>query len=89
MAASDTGWSVAQTQAYGADRAWPDILAALQAGAVLHRPSGMRDYYTQGLAPGDRGNGRCLYAARVKKLEREGVLMRIGVDTYGLIGDGT
>jgi hypothetical protein len=49
----------------------------------------MRDYYTQGLAPGDRGNGRCLYAARVKKLEREGVLMRIGVDTYGLIGDGT
>lgn len=84
MSAPDTGETVAQIQARGADRAWPDILNALQAGAVLRRPVRMTDFYTIGLPPGDKRNGRCLFASRVKKLEREGVLVRVGVDTYGL-----
>lgn len=84
MSAPDAGESTASIQARAADRVWPDVKNALLAGAVLRRPSGMKDFYTEGLPSDDRRNGRCLYATRVKKLERDGTLVRIGVDTYGL-----
>lgn len=79
---NDLGESVASINARMADTAWPMILEQLQAGARLERPAKLRDYYTTGLPD---LYCRCLPAARVKKLEREGVLQRIGVDTYGLV----
>lgn len=84
MSASETGETAAQHVARVYDQVWPDIKNALLAGAVLQRPMGMKDFYTVGLEPGDRRNGRCLMTPRVKKLERDGVLVRVGVDTYGL-----
>lgn len=85
---NDAGETVAQINSRSDDRSWPDVLSALQDGAELHRPVGLRDYYTQGLGPMDRRNGRKLHAARVRKLEKSGVLQRIGVDTYGLAPTG-
>lgn len=87
MSTSDTGETAAQHAARISDKAWPDIKGALKAGAVLRRPMGMKDYYTVGLEPGDRRNGRCLFASRVKKLEQAGTLVRVGVDTYRLGDD--
>lgn len=78
---NDLGESVASINARMADTAWPMILEQLQGGARLERPAKLRDYYTTGL-PGIFC--RCLPVARVKKLEKEGVLQRIGVDLYGL-----
>lgn len=66
------------------DAAWPLVQDALRAGAVLQRPSRMRDFYTYGLQPPDRRNGVLLTAGRVRQLELKGVLKRVGVDTYTL-----
>ena len=86
MSASDTGESVAAAGRRHDDRVWPDIKNALLAGAVLRRPSGMKGFYTEGLPMPDARNGRCLYAAGVKRREKSGELVRVGVDTYGLGG---
>ncbi len=74
----DTGETVAQANARRDDAGWANVRADLEAGFFLQRPAKMRDFYTT--AP----FRRVLGASRVAKLEREGVLTRIGVDTYGL-----
>ena len=84
MTAPETGESTASIVRRMADRNWPDIQNALLAGAVLRRPVRMTDFYTEGLPSGDRRNGRCFPATHVKRLEKQGVLVRVGVDTYGL-----
>lgn len=70
-----TGDSTAEIYGRSNDRAWMAVLPLLQAGAALRRePTGY--YYVDG-----RGG---LTPARIKRLERDGVLRRIGVDTYAL-----
>ena len=77
----DTGESMAAMHRRSDDREWPRVLAALEAGATLVRPHRLRDYYVdRGQGP---GNGM-LTAARVRKLEHDGMLRRVGVDRYGL-----
>lgn len=70
-----TGDSTAEIYGRLNDRAWAIVFPMLQAGAALRRePTGY--YYAEG-----RGG---LTPARIKRLERDGVLRRIGVDTYAL-----
>lgn len=87
MSTDDTGESTASINRRQDERAWPDIESALRDGATLYRPPRLRDFYTRGLNPKDRREGRCLSAARVRRLVNEGVLMRVGVDEYGLTED--
>lgn len=69
------------------DMSWPAVLGLLREGAMLFRPTRMRDYYTwprpgMGFVP-----GHCITVSRVKQLEADGVLMSIGADQYGLSPD--
>ncbi len=75
MANTDTGESTASIVRATNLRGWDQILPLLRAGRPLRRESTGR-YYVD-------GNGS-LTAACVARLEREGVLRRIGVDTYAL-----
>ena len=82
--APETGESTASIKRRADDMAWPDIESGLVAGGQLYRPYRLRDYAVRGLPDKDRRNGRMLSATAVKRLEREGKLRQIGVDTYGL-----
>lgn len=60
----------------------------LRGGAVLFRPTKMRDYYTWPAHPGaPYVEAMGLTATRVKNLASNGVLLNIGVDRYGLNPD--
>jgi hypothetical protein len=81
---SETGESTASIRARGDQTNWPHVESALRDGAELQRPMGLRDYYTRGLADRDPRNGRGITAAMVRRLEADGVIARVGVDTYKL-----
>lgn len=76
----ETGESSAAINARADDAAWRTVLPMLQAGRPLVRPVRCRDYYVDGAGG--------LTAARVKRLEREGVIRRVGGDTYALVSGG-
>lgn len=81
VSAPETGESTASIIARGDDADWPHVKAALEAGATLLRPSRLDRYYVaRDLAIGSRS----LSKTRVKRLEREGVLVHVGVDRYAL-----
>src|SRR5690554_3485355 len=85
---SDTGESTAAINRRMDDATWPTVLGQLGSGAILFRPSGMRDYYTWPARPGaEYVEATGLTAARVKRLATDGVLINIGVDRYGLNPD--
>lgn len=82
---SETGESTAATNRRLDEMAWPKVLGLLRAGAVLFRPSGMRDYYTWPAHPGaGYVYAECLTASGVKRRAAEGVLISSGVDRYSL-----
>ena len=71
-----TGESTAAIYARMNDRAWQTMLPLMRAGAALKRER-TGSYYADG-----RGG---ITAARVKRLERDGVIRRVGIDTYALV----
>jgi hypothetical protein len=78
----DAGESTASINARGDDASWPSVLAELQTGATLLRVPKLRRAYA------DRGNGPYgpgISEARIRKLERAGVLRNAGVDRYALV----
>lgn len=82
---NETGESVASVNRRLDEMAWPKVLGLLRAGAVLFRPSGMRDYYTWPAHPGAGFvEGHCLTASGTKRRATEGVLISSGVDRYSL-----
>jgi len=62
----------------------PRVLAALQGGATIYRPAGLTRYYTQCKDDRDPNEGLGLFATTVKRLEKAGTLVHVGVDRYGL-----
>ena len=62
---------------------WPAIESALESGATLYRPSGLSRYFVVDRYDNSLNTGG-LSPASVKRLEREGVLVCVGVDRYGL-----
>ncbi len=87
---SDTGESTASVNRRLDEMSWPKVLGLLRAGAVLFRPSGMRDYYTWPAHPGaGYVEGHCLTASGVKRRATDGVLISSGVDRYSLNPDWT
>jgi len=76
-APTETGESSAAIYSRMDDDTWAKLLPMLQAGKKLVRPSRSRSYYIDG----DGG----LSATRVKKLQQEGVIRLVGVDTYALV----
>lgn len=84
----DTGESSATIKRRMDDMTWPKVLGLLKSGAILFRPSGMRDYYTWPARPGAAYvEATCLTATGVKNRAAEGVLLNIGVDRYGVNPD--
>ena len=82
---SDTGESTASVNRRLDEMAWPRVLGLLRTGAVLFRPSGMRDYYTWPAHPGaGYVYAECLTASGVKRRATEGTLISSGVDRYSL-----
>lgn len=79
--APETGESTRSIHKRMDDQAQPRVLEFLKAGATLFRPTRLRNYY---IDKGDGPTGPMLTAARVKKLEAQGVLRLVGVDRYGL-----
>lgn len=85
MVMSETGETTASVNRRLDDMAWPKVLGLLRAGAVLFRPSGMRDYYTWPAHPGaGYVYAECLTASGVKRRATDGVLISSGVDRYSL-----
>lgn len=80
----ETGESTAAINARGDANSWPRVLAALQGGATIYRPSGLKSFYTQCRDDRDPNEGLGISAAMVKRLEKDGVLVRVGVDRYGI-----
>lgn len=81
----DAGETAASIVARGDDEAWPYIERELRAGATLLRlPKLKRAYCHRGVEPYGRG----ISDARVRKLERDGVIRHIGVDRYALAEGG-
>lgn len=81
MPRADAGETAAAIVRRSDDEAWQSIQTELRAGATLLRVPKLRRAYA------DRGNGPYgsgISDARVRKLERTGVLRFIGVDRYGL-----
>lgn len=75
MSTPATGESSAAIYGRMNDRGWAAVLPLLKAGGTLRRElSGY--YYIDG-----RGG---ITPARIRKLERDGVLRRVGVDAYAL-----
>lgn len=82
---SETGETTASLNQRLDEMAWPKVLGLLRAGAVLFRPSGMRDYYTWPAHPGaGYVYAECLTASGVKRRATDGVLISSGVDRYSL-----
>lgn len=82
---SETGETTASLNQRLDEMAWPKVLGLLRAGAVLFRPSGMRDYYTWPAHPGaGYVYAECLTASGVKRRAADGVLISSGVDRYSL-----
>lgn len=81
MTRTDTGETTASIHARADDEQWPGVLAALRRGATLYRPPRLDHYY---LDEAGRVGGGFLSRARVRRLEREGVLVWVGVGRYGL-----
>lgn len=77
----DTGESTRAITARGDDEAWPQIKTELVAGATLLRVSKLRRAYAD-KGGGPYGSG--ISDARVRRLERAGVLRYVGVDRYAL-----
>lgn len=73
--APETGHSTASIRSAINDDAWKRVLPEMQAGGILRRER--TGYYYVG------GRGG-LTLGRVRKLERSGVLIRVGVDSYQL-----
>lgn len=75
--APETGESTRSIIEAANGRSWQEALPRLRAGSRLTKPSAKLPYYyvdgMGGLTP-----------AFVRKLEREGFLRRVGVDTYAL-----
>lgn len=81
--ASETGESTRAIVSRGDDAAWPTVKVELETGATLLRVPKLRRAYP------DRGAGAYgsgISDARLRKLEREGVLRHVGVDRYALSG---
>ena len=82
----DAGESSASINRRADDDDWPHIERELRAGATLRRePKIKRAYADRGAGPYGRG----ISDTRVRKLEREGVIVHVGVDRYALAGEGT
>lgn len=81
MTAPDTGESSASINRRSDDEAWPHVRAELETGATLLRIPKLRRAYPD---RGDGPYGRGLNDARVRKLEREGIIQFVGVDRYSL-----
>ena len=71
----ETGFSSAEIERAMQDQGWASILPMLRAGGELRRERTGR-YYVN-------GHGS-LTAARVRKLEKSGLLRRVGADVYKL-----
>ena len=82
--ANETGESTASMTARSDNNAWPRVNEALHSGATLFRPSGMSRYFTKCKNDLDPNDGIGISASMVKRLEASGVLIRVGVDLYGL-----
>lgn len=82
--ASETGESAASTRARMDAEVWPRVLIALQGGATLRRPTGIKNYYTFCRDERDDNHGIGISPTLIKKLESAGVLVRSGVDRYAL-----
>lgn len=74
----ETGQTTAAIYAKANQRGWVTILPALRAGAVLTRPSPkLRTYYVNGSGG--------LSPSFVRRMEREGLIRRVGVEAYQLV----
>lgn len=79
----DTGESAASIRRRSDNANWPKAREALrQPGVTLFRPPRLRDYFC--LAADGTSFNCSLTPARIKKLEKEGVLRHVGVDRYAL-----
>jgi hypothetical protein len=81
---SETGESSRAIAKRGDDHVWPRIEAALRGGATLYRPVKLTKYFTETADDRDPNNGIGMTAARVRKLEAEGILHRVGVERYAM-----
>lgn len=82
---NDAGESSASIRARHDEHRWPQVRAALENGATIYRPTGLRDFYTQCRDDRDALHGLGVSHVLVKRLEAEGVLRVVGVDRYGLV----
>jgi hypothetical protein len=74
----ETGESTAVLHRRSDDEAWARLLPAMRRGALITRPSSkLRTFYVDG----DGG----FQPAFIARLEREGIIKRVGVDTYALV----
>lgn len=85
---AETGESTASIIRRDDDQAWPAVLSALQNGATLRVHHKIRRVGVEGLPERDRRNGRTISFARVRRMEREGVIEPCGVDRYRLRDGG-
>jgi len=78
---TETGESNASFRRRSDNLAWPEIRNALENGAVLKRPAKLDSYFA--FKNGDYF-GKNLTKPGVAKLEKDGVLILGGVETYVL-----
>lgn len=78
---TETGDTTAAINARSDDRAWPAVIIALEAGGVLRRPTGLKNYYI--FLDGQFRHGS-LTATRVNRLYSSGVLRKQPNGDYGL-----
>lgn len=81
---SESGESTTSIIRRGDDEAWPAVRSALEAGGWLRVHHRIERAAVEGLAEKDLRSGRTISSTRVRRLEREGVLERCGVDVYTL-----
>lgn len=79
MSAPPTGETTAEINSRSNDASWHVLLPLLRAGGTLRRER-TGYYYVEG-----RGG---LTPARIRKLEQDGVIRRVGVDAYSLASAG-
>lgn len=80
---NETGESTASIVKRRDDQEMPRVMEALDEGAVLWQPRSGYDYYVR--KGGEFGSFGALSQARIRKLEKDGVIELVGVKTYAKV----